>query len=798
MWFVGFLFFISPISAQKNQSVWKWKIKTPANASIVKIGEGLAIYSYSPNSKAEDSIIAAFDVETGKEKWKFAAKGSVFYGEMADGILYFDVAETIFALDAQSGKVLWKYDFGNFVGASVSEIKIKDGNFYALGDEIGLLAFDARTGKKIWNFRGCFNFSNFNFYANDKIMFPNETVVGAPCDSGVIFYLNRKNGELINTKSYRTTEISDVLTDENNSYVFGIVNESLFFIQSFNNKSFEENWSYFPKINSSNGEDQLFLNADKLFIRFGAGGLVAVDKKKGKEVWTTDTEHQNLVIEDEDGVLSRVSTQLKRLVIDKKAIYGVGDIGEIASLDVANGKTNWKITLSKSALGKPQISGNQLITSDEGFVYSIDLLTGKTNWKIKAFASSEMVIDENENLYFIANYRDLVGGINLKRKAAVGKQKTIATIPRSKEVENRTENILKMSESLLLDYRTSDIVSDASNEKGFYTKTNPRQKNDGGLYQIDFKTGATKQITKISASSLTAPAIEKGTAFFGATDADYPAVYNGDERLKIDLKTPAKFYALDTATGEILWERKTGSVVRIAPFIYNRTVYFVEAIGRLSAIDAKSGELKWTQAVATTTEKDLLTANEIFLTFSDDKIFVSSPMPAILAIDAKNGEFIWTKTTDAVFSNAVADKDYVYFGTDDGDLFALNKTDGTTHWHRTVNSDVRKLKIAEDLILAEGYSRITVIDKDAKVFWERNFQYSQIPVYHNGELVYFTNGSVYDLRSGERKQMKKELADLDYSELLFINGDLAVFKGNESKIYGYDLKNKKSLWEINL
>ena len=207
MWFVGFLFFTSPVSAQKNQSVWKWKIKTPANASIVKIGDGLAIYSYRANSETEDSVIAAVDAETGKKKWKFAAQGAVLYGKMEDGILYFDVAETIFALDAQSGKVFWKYNFSNFVGASVSEIQIKDGNLYVLGNEIGLLVLDARTGKKIWNFRGCFDFSNFNLYANDKIMFPNETAVGMPCDSGVIFYLNRKNGELIDTKSYRTIAV---------------------------------------------------------------------------------------------------------------------------------------------------------------------------------------------------------------------------------------------------------------------------------------------------------------------------------------------------------------------------------------------------------------------------------------------------------------------------------------------------------------------------------------------------------------------------------------------------------------
>ncbi len=149
----------------------KWKFATESRVtSSPAVAAGLVYFgSYDGNFYALDSA-------TGQLKWKFQTGGEKRYtakhlhhmqpaGEaMPDtwdfylsspsvwnGVVYFGSGDTnIYALDAKSGSLKWKYPAGDVVHSSPA---IADGTLYVGSWDSFLYALDATTGKEKWCFK---------------------------------------------------------------------------------------------------------------------------------------------------------------------------------------------------------------------------------------------------------------------------------------------------------------------------------------------------------------------------------------------------------------------------------------------------------------------------------------------------------------------------------------------------------------------------------------------------------------------------------------------------------------------
>ncbi|MGZ5545511.1 MAG: outer membrane protein assembly factor BamB family protein [Limisphaerales bacterium] len=122
-------------------------LSSPAvSNSVVYLGSG-------------DGNIYALDATTGAMKWRFKT-GDVVHASPAivDGKLYIGSWDSYFyALDAATGKELWRFktgedpDIHNQVGIQSSAI-VTDGVVYFGCRDSNLYALDAATGKKLWSF----------------------------------------------------------------------------------------------------------------------------------------------------------------------------------------------------------------------------------------------------------------------------------------------------------------------------------------------------------------------------------------------------------------------------------------------------------------------------------------------------------------------------------------------------------------------------------------------------------------------------------------------------------------------
>jgi outer membrane protein assembly factor BamB len=154
------------LDAATGAERWRAADVSPGLGDCVPVAAGL-VYG------GGHGAIAAFDVATGQERWRFAGEERfflVFAPVVVDGVVYVGVLEplqdlaleemqegAVYALDAASGNVRWRYSTGVL---SATDIAVANGIAYvATADDLGqgaratLFALDTATGQERWRLR---------------------------------------------------------------------------------------------------------------------------------------------------------------------------------------------------------------------------------------------------------------------------------------------------------------------------------------------------------------------------------------------------------------------------------------------------------------------------------------------------------------------------------------------------------------------------------------------------------------------------------------------------------------------
>jgi len=136
---------------------------------------------------------------------------------------------------------------------------------------------------------------------------------------------------------------------------------------------------------------------------------------------------------------------------------------------------------------------------------------------------------------------------------------------------------------------------------------------------------------------ISSPAVADGTVFVGSTDGN--------------------LYAVDLASGAQKWKIFTGVRVTSSPAVENGVVYFGSYSGRFYAVDAATGTLKW--KFQTEGEKR----------FAGKHLHGSEP-----AAESMPDPFDFYLSSPALWGGAV------YFGSGDGNVYALDAATGALKW----------------------------------------------------------------------------------------------------------------------
>lgn len=282
----------------------KWKFKTQSRVtSSPAIAEGLVYFeSYDGNFYAVDAV-------SGKEKWRFRTGGERRYAAkhlhgsqpaaetMPDpfdvylssaavvaGTVYFGSGDgNVYALDAESGQLKWKFATGDVVHASPA---VAEGMIFIGSWDSYFYALDAATGELKWRFKTGDDPETHNQVGIQSSAAVADGMVYFGCRDSNLYALNARTGEkkwaisnkgswVVGSPAVRAGKLYFSTSDSGLLYAVDAETGAALF--SWNSKK----WPMFssPAIAGST-----------LMIGSNAGKLMAVDLGTQKIAWEFDTE----------------------------------------------------------------------------------------------------------------------------------------------------------------------------------------------------------------------------------------------------------------------------------------------------------------------------------------------------------------------------------------------------------------------------------------------------------------------------------------------------------------------------
>jgi outer membrane protein assembly factor BamB len=306
---------------------------------------------------------------------------------------------------------------------------------------------------------------------------------------------------------------------------------------------------------------------------------------------------------------------------------------------------------------------------------------------------------------------------------------------------------------------------------------------------------------------ISSPVVEGGLVYVGSTDKN--------------------FYAIDQQTGALKWKFATEGPVVSSPAVSGGIAYFGSYNGKFYALDAATGQLKWKfetggeRRYAGRHLHGLLPAGE---TMPDPwDYFLSSPAVwnggvyfgsgdgNVYALDAASGVLKWKfKTGDVVHSSPAISGGALYIGSWDTYLYALDATSGKELWRFKTGEDAEihnHVGIQASPAIADGTvyfgcrdSNVYALDaKTGKQKWLYSTKGSWV---NNSAAVYdgkvFFGTSLPGLLHAVDAKTGAEIFSLDTKFPVFasiaIANDMLYFGTLDGKFTAVDLKTQKPVW----
>lgn len=230
------------------------------------------------------------------------------------------------------------------------------------------------------------------------------------------------------------------------------------------------------------------------------------------------------------------------------------------------------------------------------------------------------------------------------------------------------------------------------------------------------------------------------------------AVYTGSSG------TGGNLWALDVESGEQRWEFETKGWVNHAPALAGDAVYVGTDGQAFHAVDARTGEERWTTAL----ERDLHDSSP---TVADGTVYVGtagdSPATAsendgegvdrsgaLFALDSETGERLWSFEVADWISTAPAVVDgLVYFGDDAGTVRALDAETGEERWSFPVGSPVfSSPTVANGTLYFGAAGRLYALDvATGEAYWTFDLRWPEVkssPAVADGTVFVGCSGGV--------------------------------------------------------
>jgi len=323
------------------------------------------------------------------------------------------------------------------------------------------------------------------------------------------------------------------------------------------------------------------------------------------------------------------------------------------------------------------------------------------------------------------------------------------------------------------------------------------------------REGKVKWVFKAAGPIVTSPAVAGGVVYIGSMSGH--------------------LYAVDQETGKEKWNFKSRMPIASSAAVEGDTLYFVSSTGSLAALDIATGKPRWVFAAEferkfeaknlhgyPSSAQTIPDAWDIFTSspaVADGKVYFGSGDGNVYAVDAKTGVLQWKfPTQDVVHSSPAVAGKTVYIGSWDSRLYALDAETGQPRWVFQAGEDPtihNQVGFQSSPAVVDG--TVYVGCRDAHVYaldaatgrkrWDYPTSKSWVigtPAVRDGMVYVGTSDSArfmgLDAKTGRLRFNFDAKAYMFSSAALA--GDLAYVGDHNGKLYAVDLRSGKLAWEF--
>ena len=373
----------------KTGASWKGTSKfTLTNEKAIKPIAGTNWTQH--HGDASHSGVAEDVISAGQRlAWSYRTEGTFLTGSpvIVNGVVYAgtrdengDGNSALHAVSQTTGKKLWSFPVPSSVHGSIA---VSDGLVFVPTLRGTLFAVDARTGKQVWrNDPGAapegFNQRTYGYYgvtvAEGKVLFPYQTRHGE-ASAGLLVALDVKTGKRIWASAMTGATMSDGTPAVSDGHVY-VGNETADRVVSYNLQTGALEWRGTEALGG--WQDGIPSAADgRVFIGSG-NGIIARDGATGATLWSYRSSSPSLV----NGNATPAAAAIRGNVV-----YMGFPSGEVAALNATTGALIWKRLLPGSqyrggSFTSPALSGNTLfVGANSGSFYALDARSGQPLWQ---------------------------------------------------------------------------------------------------------------------------------------------------------------------------------------------------------------------------------------------------------------------------------------------------------------------------------------------------------------------------------------------------------------------------------
>ena len=177
----------------------------------------------------------------------------------------------------------------------------------------------------------------------------------------------------------------------------------------------------------------------------------------------------------------------------------------------------------------------------------------------------------------------------------------------------------------------------------------------------------------------------------------------------------AKFYALNTNSGELLWSKKNTVAFNSELKIYKDHFFVIDYKNILRCFSIKDGRQLW----KVKTENSILKSQKkLSIVIDKNKVIFNNSIGDITAVDINTGNLLWIVPTlknldssSSYFlktSNLILNNDNLYFSTNKNEFYSIDTNSGVVNWIQNIGSSLRST-VVERIIYSisdDGYLSI--------------------------------------------------------------------------------------------